>query len=222
MNSPALSSRRQKRRQQQNIYLDAASTQFCSQENLKGWFRDEALEEFLRNPDCVIKVVQHEDAYNEARYAAIESIRFFKDELRDYGWTWNDIRDNVPVFLVQGDSLHSIITRFINEIDRTIAPNWKSMCHVAQHFRIDDVLSILDSLPSLMSPCNGTGISVKHHLCIITGLDRVYNQASHDYVKRFLRLVEKLFITDRKGKVLLFCKTPFDVDAILSDAPPSK
>ncbi|KAI0381067.1 hypothetical protein F5Y04DRAFT_255657, partial [Hypomontagnella monticulosa] len=110
--------------------------------------------------------------------------------------------------------LRSIMTSFFYEIAPFIASNWTSWILAYGELRLEDKLQVLESLPPLRV---NSDLPIKERICIIAGLDIAYNKDTHTAVKRFLRVVERMFVTSGIGKVLLVCRDPLDVTGLVED-----
>ncbi|KAI1441630.1 hypothetical protein F5Y02DRAFT_290861 [Annulohypoxylon stygium] len=109
-----------------------------------------------------------------------------------------------------------VLKYMINQLFHALRPlvprTWQPWFPSFDELSIDDQLDVLESLPRPLPPMVSP---VDQRLCIIVGLDDAYSQETHDLVERFLRIIEQLFITDRRGKILFMCLAPLDIKSML-------
>ncbi|KAI1452961.1 hypothetical protein F4805DRAFT_462245 [Annulohypoxylon moriforme] len=222
---------------QKIIYSAASDINFRNSENPKWWFYNDNAEDFLTSPSSAISAVEDKQAFIRGCNIAIDSIRFLRDEIKKYrSLTWQDVRDTRPVFFIASDLGHrrgrylsysgplkveispqkailqSMTTQLFQELRSLIPRNWQPWFTRFDTLSISDQLDVLESLPRPLPPMVSP---VDQRLCIVVGLDDVYNREMHNYVKRFLRIIEQLFIADGRGKILLMFRTPFDLAGML-------
>ncbi|KAI0880992.1 uncharacterized protein GGS22DRAFT_197288 [Annulohypoxylon maeteangense] len=221
----------------QEIYSNAADINFRNPENPRWWFYNDKAEDFLTGPNSAISAVHDRKAREKGRNIAIDSIRFFRDEIKKYrSLTWQDVRDTRPVIFVASDSnhhryrcisrtapfnieidpqkriLHCMICQFFFEMRPLIPRNWQPWFARFDRLSIGDQLDVLASIPYPISPMASP---VDQRLCIIVGLDDAYSQYTHGEVTRFLRIIEQFFIAGGRGKILLMHYAPFDMTGML-------
>ncbi|KAI1135426.1 hypothetical protein F5Y05DRAFT_416100 [Hypoxylon sp. FL0543] len=78
---------------------------------------------------------------------------------------------------------------------------------------VDEKLRVLESIPSFIPHDE---VPIGRRMRIITGIDALYSQKTHAQISRRLRVVKNMFVTSGKGKILLFCRTAFDVAHVLN------
>ncbi|KAI1105401.1 hypothetical protein F4804DRAFT_331311 [Jackrogersella minutella] len=187
------------------------------------WWQEDSEEDmFLRSDYSVVGVVGDENVEQSVRYIALDALRFLREHWSSTrGYTWQDVRDAKPVLLVNPyadfnlsqemlsslgtveppNPLSALLSSFWYGVYPVIPPSWQSWNECFDGLSIDDKLTVLESLQPLVSHPNFPA----KHLCVISGVDAACAQDSYDQVERFVKVVEKLFITSKKGKVLFVC-----------------
>ncbi|KAI1370290.1 hypothetical protein F4677DRAFT_465629 [Hypoxylon crocopeplum] len=207
--------------ERRDVYYAARDVDYMITTCPSWWWDRGNSDQYLRSTECTISVVEEDRTYKAAYRVATDSIRFFKDEYR--GWSWRDIDEAKPVIFVappdnanrcftpRGNSpcgtLLDIMDIFFEEMQPLVAPNWRPWATIFRGLNIEDKLRILESLPPLFRPSQD--FPVQSHLLIIVGIDRADNPKTRAQVMQFLQVVEKMFVANRKGKVLLFTDSPW-------------
>ncbi|KAI2622651.1 hypothetical protein GGS26DRAFT_600672 [Hypomontagnella submonticulosa] len=217
-----------------DIYGCAAKVKHENPECPSGWFANENSDNFLQTPGSIISLISDDGDFKAASYIAIDILRYIKDQVKPMGYSWRDIRDAIPVFFAAPrvgptqlvmhyeqdrnqsvDILRSIMTSFFYEIAPFVASNWTPWIVAFSELMLEDKLQVLESLPELGI---NHDIPINQRICIIAGLDIAYSEETHGVVKRFLRVVERMFVTNGMGKVLLVCRSPLAVTSLVEDA----
>ncbi|KAI0836130.1 hypothetical protein F5Y06DRAFT_305467 [Hypoxylon sp. FL0890] len=214
------------------LYSDAANTKFRLPDDPKWWFNTDKAAEYYNNTKSTISVALHKEASKVARYIAIDAIRFARDEWRSLsGCNWKQVESSKPVLFVSCSrdsdpplwargrtivrptyALGALLGQFYSEIFTFIPPNYQCWGMHFYGFGVGEKLRVLESIPFLMPQKE---ISIDQHICIIAGIDTVYNRDTHDEIRRLLRVIKKLLVDSGKAKILLVCRATFNVAHVL-------
>ncbi|OTA95963.1 hypothetical protein M434DRAFT_9249 [Hypoxylon sp. CO27-5] len=217
-----------------NIYWVAA-TRLVLPDGPEWWFTTEEADTFLAGPDSTIEVIQHDQPIRAASYIAVDAIRFARYDFEDLsGCTWAQVESARPVLLMSAYrdtsprstavwqvpgkpvvTLGPMLDLFFYGIFPLIPPSYQCWEKGFGSLQINEKVQVLESLPFLIPHRR---FRIERHICIIAGIDCVYNKGSHDEISqatRFLRVVKKLFVTSGMGRILLVCRTAFNLVDVL-------
>ncbi|OTA65884.1 hypothetical protein K449DRAFT_462966 [Hypoxylon sp. EC38] len=217
-----------------NIYWVAA-TRLALPGGPEWWFNTKEADMFLAGPDSTIEVIQHDQPLRAASYIAIDAIRFSRDDSEDLlGCTWAQVESARPVLLMSAYrhplprstavwqvpdkpvvTLGPMLDLFFYSIFPLIPPNHQCWERCFGSLQINEKVQVLESLPFLIPHRR---FHIERHICVIAGIDFVYNKGSHEEISqatRFLRVAKKLFVTSGMGRILLVCRTAFNVVDVL-------
>ncbi|KAI0157057.1 hypothetical protein GGR52DRAFT_187076 [Hypoxylon sp. FL1284] len=224
-----------------DIYIDADSVDY---KTLKApWFwKSGGDKEFLRYTDNVIGVARY-DKYSEAYRMGLDAVKYYWKQMKNIniqlGKERHERRLGFPEFRQQikpvifiaaedpesgtdvaSDShkeqqLRSILFSFLKKIYDITLPDWRPWIGTFPLLPTDDMLPVIEAIPEFEIPGAAGLVEVKDRLFIIVGLDEAYCEATRDNVERFLKVLDRISVVMKAGKILLLCKKQFDPRGIL-------
>ncbi|KAI1411502.1 hypothetical protein F5Y13DRAFT_191118 [Hypoxylon sp. FL1857] len=221
-----------------DVYKVASNTHVRLPEGPEWWHDTDKCDDFLESKDSEFTVIKHDDPHTAARYIAIDAIRWATDNIKSlHGLKWEEVRIARPVIFAKctydlkppvppvGEArpnpvlaLESMLNQFYYEFTPIIPLMSQSWRVSFFGYPIRDKIRVLEEIPYLRTSCK---FKVEQHICIIAGLDVVWEQLwdpvmsdEISYVRRFIRVLEKLFIHSGKGKILLVCRDQLNLEEL--------
>ncbi|KAI1385274.1 uncharacterized protein F4822DRAFT_339592 [Hypoxylon trugodes] len=211
------------------IHKAASDIKYNIPEDPAWWFFNNAADKFLQSSESALSVVHHEHPYEAGHRIATDTVRFYHDVLqKDRIRGWEKVQKVQPVLFISSSfarsqcsvnregrplkvNMERVIFEFLEGFRPFIPQNWAFVYNAGR-----DRLGTMERIPHLQLPSSQSTFG--KHLLVLVGLENANTPEQEVTFRRFIRVIEKHFVRNGLGKVLLVCRKPFDITGMLRDA----
>ncbi|KAI1080094.1 hypothetical protein F5B20DRAFT_540755 [Whalleya microplaca] len=224
-----------------NIYVAAGDVDYGIYES-PDWDFEKAIH-WLDGSKSEISAVHHEKAYTAAYKIAREAIERQRRDVNP-SWRQRHIREEgQPVLLIapkanaqsSDEAFYSLMESLFEQLWPIVEPShWREICSKVDlnlKYYFDPLKCDSDTVGTYwcaLEKLLAVGVKspkpwVKHHLCVVADIDHAGSEEVNadgqevSAVKRFIEILENMFVTPDKGRLLFVTSKPYNITAMVEN-----